>query len=125
MTISEYSIYNTIDLIRKRPGMYIGDPSPKQLFVFLTGYGMAMDDAGITDISHPPFFREFHDWVARKLGFHESTAGWPNMIMAVTLGLNPKKIRWENYAVKATYQQKSEATELVFKLIDEYRDSEH
>jgi hypothetical protein len=35
--------------------MYIVDPSPDELLVFLWGYMLAMDDAGLEDKSEPAF----------------------------------------------------------------------
>jgi hypothetical protein len=120
VTPAEFTIYKVIDIVRRRPGMYIGDPSPEKLDVYLHGYRAAMHHAGKRDASDPPF-HGFHLWVARRLGFGESTAGWSNMILAVTLGLNPRTIRWEGYNAAATSDQLKEATERCFALLDEYR----
>ena len=101
--------------------MWIGNPSPDALHIFLTGYWCAMDDAGVTDASLP-VFQGFHDWVARKFGFGESTAGWANMILAVTVGADPASIHWESlFALPITDEQKRQATMRCFELIDEYR----
>jgi hypothetical protein len=116
----QYSIYTILDAVRLRPGLYIGKPSPEHLFVFLGGYQMAMQHAGIEEVSEPPF-QGFHDWVATRLGFFESTAGWSNMLMAVTLGLNPKSIRWENYDASATQETHKQALDTFFTLLDQYR----
>lgn len=123
MHTQAFSIYTVIDLVRRRPGMYIGDPSPDSLLIFLSGYDLAMQHAGLVDTSQPPL-HGFHDWIAQRLGFYESTAGWANMIMAVTLGLNPRAMRWEGYDHAATRTQRIEATERCFALLDEYRTSE-
>jgi hypothetical protein len=120
----EFSIYDVIDKIRPRPGMYIGDSSPNSLFVFLEGYRMAMSEAGVPEASDPPLIG-FHDWVASKFGFYESTPGWANMILAATIGLGPanvpSQVGWEDIDQSASWQQKVEATVRVFALIDEYR----
>ena len=120
MSSGEFSIYRAIDIVRRRPGMYIGDPSPEKLLVFLWGYMLAMGHAGLEDKSEPSF-QGFHNWVAKRFGFYESTAGWPNMILAITLGLDPRTIRWEGYDATATGAQLIEATERCFTLLDEYR----
>jgi hypothetical protein len=116
----QYSIYTVLDAVRLRPGLYIGKVSPEHLFVFLGAYQMAMQHAGLEEISEPPF-DGFHDWVATRFGFFESTAGWANMIMAVGLGLNPKNILWENYDANATDETHQQALDTFFTLLDHYR----
>ena len=119
MIRTEYDIYEVIRTVRRRPGMYIGDPSPEALLIYLAGYRAAMQDSGITDVSSPVFHR-FHSWIARRFGFFESTAGWSNMVLAVHLGFNPKEMSWEGYDANATPEQLSEATYRCFELIDEF-----
>lgn len=102
--------------------MWIGHLSPNNLRVFLDGYQTAMHDVGSDDVSDPPF-QGFHLWVARKFGFYESTAGWPNMVLAITLGLNPKDIDWVGYDSHATQQQLIDATHRCIDLIEEFRSS--
>ncbi len=120
MTSGEFTIYNAIDMVRLKPGIHIGDPSPQKLLVYLSGYMAAMNHAGLRDVSEPPL-HGFHDWVAKRLGFHESTAGWANMILAATLGLDVRTIEWENYDATATRAQLIAATAHCFALLDEYR----
>jgi len=106
--------------------MWIGEPSPDRLNLFLAGYCSAMEQVGLKDIATPPF-HGFHDWVAERFGFAESTAGWPNMILAVTLGLDPATVLWgyadgsKQFDAHATRQQKEDATRECFELLDEYR----
>lgn len=116
-----YDIYNLIlrKDFRKRPGMFIGELSPNSLQVFLSGYHVAMADIGAVEISAPSL-QEFHDWIAKKFLFSESTAGWPNMILAITMGMNPASINWEECQRTATRQQLSEATYRCFDLIEEF-----
>jgi hypothetical protein len=118
--LHEFSFYDVIEKIRVRPGMYIGDSSPNSLRVFLDGYGLAMHEAGVEDASHPRL-QGFHDWIASKLGFCESTAGWANMILATTMGLDPAHVAWDDIHASATSQQRAEATTRVFALLDEFR----
>jgi hypothetical protein len=74
------SIYDMIDAIRKRPGLYIGTRSIIRLHAFLGGYAAGMGRVRFTarDVEH---FQKFHDWVAYRLGVGESTSGWCNMIL--------------------------------------------
>src|SRR5688500_14159281 len=73
------SIYDMLDVIRKKPGLYLGTPSINRLNAFLTGYAAGLLRVGFVmrDKDH---FHRFHDWVALRLEFEESTAGWCNII---------------------------------------------
>lgn len=62
----------------------------------------------------------FFDWVADKLGFYESTAGWHNMILAVTIGLDPQNINWENYDDGVTTEQHIQSVKRFYELVEEY-----
>jgi len=73
------SIYNMLNQIRKRPGMYIGEPSIFLLKMCIDAYAAGLGRVGFT-LRDTADFRRFHDWVARRLGFFESTSGWANMI---------------------------------------------
>jgi hypothetical protein len=80
----------------------------------------AMDHAGMKDASEPPF-PDFDEWVRKQFGFRESTMGWANMILAVTLGLDPRAVNWEDFDKGATREQLFEATRRSFELLEEYR----
>ena len=73
------SIYDLLGWIRKKPGLYIVEPSIYRLHSFLTGYDAGLGHAGFILRDEADFHR-FHDWVAHRLGFGESTSGWVNMI---------------------------------------------
>ena len=118
-----YCIYDLLDYppFRKRPGMYIGGLNVKNMSIYLAGYQQAMMYHA-KDISNPDFHR-FHDWVARKFHFPESTAGWANMILASILGLSPEdnSWSWEDFDAHANDQQQKKAVDLFFVLLDEFR----
>ena len=42
------------------------------------------------------------------------------MILAVTRGLNPKKMGWENYDSEATKQQHEKSIQIFYELLEEY-----
>ncbi|WNB74442.1 hypothetical protein [Methylomonas koyamae] len=120
MSKVNYSIYDILDRIEKRPGMYVGDVTLGNLMTYMHGYEMAMRDAEVKDVSIPEF-HGFHEFVRKKFGYYESTAGWANMILAVTIGLSPKNIIWENYNVGVTYEQHIESVKTFYKLLNEFR----
>ncbi len=78
-----YSIYDLLGLIRQRPAMYMGSTSIVLLRAFLAGYDFAARTHDIVEESEPDFGK-FHDWVAQKFGWNESTAGWDNIILQET-----------------------------------------
>jgi hypothetical protein len=117
---AEYNIYEIIDRVRGRPGMFISPISTDALSTFLCGYSVAMVEAGRCDVAKPRF-QGFHDWVQEKFSYGESTAGWSNMILAKELGLSPDD-SWEEFLkLPITQQQHAAALQSFFCLLDEYR----
>ena len=96
--------YELIDMIRMRTGMYIGHASPTHLRSFLSGYFFAKKDEDLKgDI---PNFHGFHDWIANKFEYYESTSGWA-------------------YMIEDQREFKEEALDLFYELLDEYRGIKH
>ena len=92
--------------------------------MFLAGYHFAMDSVGAIDISQPDF-GGFHNWIAAKYGYYESTSGWANMILAVELGLSPqdRSGSWNDFKRKATEIQHTNSVKTFFKLVGEFKNS--
>lgn len=120
MIKNEYSVYDVLATLETRPGMYMSDITLNHFMTYLFGYEMAMRNVGIKDMSKPKF-QGFHEFVKEKYGYFESTAGWANMILAATIGLSPKNIRWENYDINVTREQHLESIKTFYSLINEYR----
>ena len=96
--------YELIDLIRMKTGMYTGHSSPTHLNSFLSGYFFANRDETIKE--EKTNFHGFHDWVANKLDYYESTSGWA-------------------YMIEDQREDKIEALYLFYELLDEYRGIKH
>jgi hypothetical protein len=93
---------SVLDKIRKRPGLYFGERSFTALWHFVCGYKQALAIHAIPYESDPLGLpRDFHDWVAYRLHFKESTSGWRNMILS-------------------TAGSEQEALDRFFTLLDEY-----
>ncbi len=73
------SIYDMLEAIHKRPGMYIAIPSINRLHAFLVGYTAGLGRVRFA-VRDEEDFHKFHDWVAHRLGFGGSASGWCNMI---------------------------------------------
>lgn len=84
--------------------MYIGYHSPTHLHSFLSGFSLAMEFK--SDKKEKTDFNEFHDWVAKKLAYFESTSGWA-------------------YMIEDQREDKEEALWLFFELLDEFRGITH
>jgi hypothetical protein len=73
---------NILEQIRQRPAMFIGGHSLTKLRAFLDGYFTAKRELRIEIAS--PLPNDFHEWVAYRLHFLESTLGYANMILKRT-----------------------------------------
>jgi|tagenome__1003787_1003787.scaffolds.fasta_scaffold20225121_1 hypothetical protein len=68
-----------LEVIREKPALYLGERSLSALWYYLQGYWMALSVYDLrTAYPLPP---DFHDWVAYRLHFYESTSGYRNMIL--------------------------------------------
>jgi hypothetical protein len=74
------NLYQILDLIRARPGLYIGEKSITLLCGWIAGWGFVLGEDAYQG-THPPF-ADFNDWVALRLGFYESTSGWRRMLLS-------------------------------------------
>jgi len=72
------------EALKRRPAMYLGSKSLTALKNFITGFQVACGMHGIEceDVFVIP--KDFHDWVAYRTHFRESTSGWCNMLLAKT-----------------------------------------
>jgi len=110
--------YTLLKLMEKRPSMWLSQNTLKSYHSFLMGYSCALHEYEIKENFGISF--EFMEWTANKLGYFESTAGWANMILASTLGLNPKKTTWENYDANVTKEEHLNSVKKFYELLDEY-----
>jgi hypothetical protein len=73
-------LYSYIDLIRTRPGMYIGGQTVSLVAYHIAGYEAACRWKGVEERLDPPWY-DFHEYVRERTGFGESTSGWSNMLL--------------------------------------------
>lgn len=67
-----------LDVLRVRTAMYTGERTLSAVSFFLGGFGFAKQVYQIPGHTLPP---DFHDWVAYRLHFQESTSGYRKMIL--------------------------------------------
>ena len=110
--------YKVLKRMERRPGMWLGECTLKAFCTFLMGYQSSLVDRGFDDDILPSY--EFFEWVKDKLGYYESTAGWANMILASTMGLNPKTIKWEDYDKEVSIEQHLSSIKKFYELVEEF-----
>lgn len=73
-------LFELLNKIKLKPGMYIGRASVTDLFLFLGGYRAAQQEFGIafTD-SEKRFYREFQPWLQRRFNMTTSKS-WAKII---------------------------------------------
>jgi hypothetical protein len=75
------SLFEILDKIQAKPGLYIGRPSVSDLFMFLVGYKTARRELGIEPTQEEvKFYQEFHQFVEKKYNLCTSNA-WAKIIM--------------------------------------------
>ena len=100
--------------------MWTGEITLKSIHTYLSGYYQALVDQKA--VSKPHTADSFHDWVAKRLGYFESTAGWTNMITAYSLGLDSKNISWENFSkTSLSEEHHDKSIRIFYVLLEEFK----
>tara|TARA_R110002050_G_scaffold241085_1_gene377468 strand:- start:184 stop:579 length:396 start_codon:yes stop_codon:yes gene_type:complete len=112
--------YKILKQMERKPAMWVGENTLKAIHLYISGYYHALLDEGVVTAAHTdePFF----DWVADKLGYFESTAGWVNMIVAESMGFESKNISWEEvFETPTTKEQHSISINRFYELLEEFK----
>ncbi len=74
-------LFEILQKIQTKPGMYIGRASVSDLFHFLVGFKTALRELGVEATKEEmDFYREFQPWIQKK--YHVSTSNsWAKIIM--------------------------------------------
>jgi hypothetical protein len=74
-------LFDILEKVKARPGMYIGKSSVSDLFVFLAGYKTARRELGIEPTEQEnEFYGEFQPWLQKRFKVH-SVNSWAKIIM--------------------------------------------
>ena len=74
-------VFEILEKIKAKPGMYIGRPSVSDLFMFLVGYECSRSELGIELTEEDDdFYGEFQPWLQKRLGI-TTVSSWSKMIM--------------------------------------------
>jgi hypothetical protein len=74
-------VFEILEKVKSKPGMYIGRPAVSDLFMFLVGYECARSELGIEPTQDDDnFYGEFLPWLQQKLGI-TTVSSWAKIIM--------------------------------------------
>ena len=79
-TVKNEYLYDLLERIKKRPGMYLGKPSITRLNMLLTGYSMARIELDLPPTKQEEEFGGFQDWIEERYKI-TSTHGWDSIIL--------------------------------------------
>ena len=74
-------LYDLLDQIQAKPGLYIGTPSISNLYMFLNGYQFARRQLKLPLSEQEQEFRTFQPWLQRHFAV-QTTASWSQLILA-------------------------------------------
>ncbi|MGN6371135.1 MAG: hypothetical protein ACTHN5_23005 [Phycisphaerae bacterium] len=75
------TVYDLLDVIERKPGLYLGRAELTALWHFYHGFVTAVGACHLRFEKEQPPFDGFHDFVASHYGWFESTSGWRHMIL--------------------------------------------
>lgn len=74
-------VFEILEKIKTKPGIYLGRPSVSDLFMFLVGYECARSELDIElDRAEEDFYGEFQPWLQKKMGI-TTVSSWAKIIM--------------------------------------------
>lgn len=80
---TEY-LYDLLERIKQRPGMYLGKCSITRLRMLLDGYGMARMELGLPKTEQEQEFNGFQEWIQERFNI-TSSHGWDSIILFYSL----------------------------------------
>ena len=80
------TLYDAIDVIERKPAIFIGEASISALFWTINGFRLAVGAFDVAIGLEEPPFRGFHDFVANAYGYRSSSAGWRAMLLEQSHG---------------------------------------
>lgn len=73
-------LFEILDKIKARPGVYLGNPSVENLFIFLVGYKTARRELGIDPTEEElKFYGDFQPWLQEKFNIRTNNS-WAALI---------------------------------------------
>ncbi|MBD2202391.1 hypothetical protein H6G33_36165 [Calothrix sp. FACHB-1219] len=79
ITLNEY-LYEMLDKIKQKPGIFLGKYSITRLRAFLDGYMSSREDLGLPPTQQEIEFNQFPDWIQTRFKI-TSAHGWDSIIL--------------------------------------------
>lgn len=78
-------LFEILDKIKTRPGMYLGKPSVSDLFIFLAGYKTARRELGIEPTEKEiEFYSKFQPWLQKRFQV-QTVNSWAKIVMLYSI----------------------------------------
>lgn len=74
------NLYDLLQKIQAKPGMYIGSPNINNLLMFLCGYQQACEEMGLHETEQETEFAQFQPWLQARFGVNTS-GSWARIIL--------------------------------------------
>jgi hypothetical protein len=78
-----HSVYDIIDVVRRRPEMFLGSRTLSGLHHFINGFRLALHSVDVQIQEGEPPFHSFHQWIEKRLDGGPS-AGWLQTLLDAT-----------------------------------------
>ena len=74
------TLFNLLQKIQTKPGLYIGTTSITNLRMFIVGYRFARSEMGLTNTeAESDFYKNFQPWLQNRLSIH-TVGAWDKLI---------------------------------------------
>jgi hypothetical protein len=74
------SLYDLLNKIHQKPGIYIGVPSVSGLHLFLCGYAFSCQEQGLAITAEEQTFAQFQPWIQQRFNIAASVS-WAKIIL--------------------------------------------
>lgn len=103
-------LFEILEKIKARPGMYLGTASVENLFMFLVGYKTARRELEVEPTEEElEFYGEFQPWLQKQFGI-QTNQSWATLIQFRSI--NEKEAFERFFELLATFRQRNQNEEV-------------
>ena len=106
--LSMYTLYELLERLKKRPGMFLGTSSITKLDMLLRGYNLARREVGIPPSEQEREFVGFQSWVQEKYGI-KSGQSWAKIILFYSI--DEQEALWKFFEIFEEYLNRDKSLE--------------